>query len=321
MHTLAHDGRTVQPQGQSHQARKRPQPETPSVPIWRRRASHLILALSGVLPWGTQAQTLAPVNVEQSGAPQTASTADTSANTAAITAAIATRLQSLYPATRFGEVTPTPWPGLYEVPMGANLAYVDQSGRYFLFGHLYDMQQQQDLTAQRKEQLARVDFSVLPLADALTEVRGNGSRVLAIFSDPDCPYCRRLEADLKGLTDVTLHTFLMPLASLHPQARAKAISVWCATDRLQAWKGLMLQDRTPASAECEHPVDRIVALGERLGIQGTPTLIAADGRMMPGAASRDQIEAWLSRSSVSAHRDVKSPTGQAPLPQAQGAGR
>jgi len=317
MHTLAHDGRTVQPQDHAPRAPNRPQPETPSEQIWRRRASHLILALSGVLPWGTQAQTLDPVNVQQAGAAQAASTTDTTA----VTSSIAARLQSLYPATRFGEITPTPWPGLYEVPMGANLAYVDQSGRYFLFGHLYDMQQQQDLTAQRKEQLARVDFSVLPLADALTEVRGNGSRVLAIFSDPDCPYCRRLEADLKGLSDVTLHTFLMPLASLHPQARAKAVSVWCATDRLQAWKGLMLQDRTPAAADCEHPVDRNVTLGERLGIQGTPTLIAADGRMMPGAASREQIEAWLSRSSVSAHRDVKSPTGQAPLPQAQEAGR
>lgn len=229
----------------------------------------------------------------------TVSTVGVAASPTDTTALLGQRLQVLYPATRFGEVAPTPWPGLFEVTMGSNLAYVDASGRYFLFGHMYDMQAQQDLSAQRKEALARIDFAALPLGDALTEVRGNGERVLAVFSDPDCPYCRRLETDLRELTDVTLHTFLMPLASLHPQARRKAVSVWCAPDRLQAWKALMLRDQAPPEADCDHPVDRNIALGERLGIQGTPTLIAADGRIQPGAASLAHIEAWLNRSSPS----------------------
>ena len=205
------------------------------------------------------------------------------------------RLQALYPSTRFGAIHPTVWPGVFEVAMGANLAYVDATGRYFLFGHLYDMSQQRDLTAERRDAMARIDFGSLPLADALTEVRGNGTRTLAIFSDPDCPYCRRLEAELRGLDDVTIHTFLMPLASLHPAAHGKAVSVWCATDRLATWQALMLRDTLPPHADCPHPVDRNVALGEQLGINGTPTLIASDGRVLAGAASRDQIEAWLSR--------------------------
>ena len=205
------------------------------------------------------------------------------------------RLQALYPSTRFGATHPTAWPGVFEVAMGANLAYVDATGRYFLFGHLYDMRQQRDLTAERKDAMARIDFGSLPLADALTEVRGKGTRTLAIFSDPDCPYCRRLEAELRGLDDITIHTFLMPLASLHPAARGKAVSVWCATDRLATWQALMLRDALPPQADCPHPVDRNVALGEQLGINGTPTLIAGDGRVLAGAASRDQIEAWLSR--------------------------
>ncbi len=205
------------------------------------------------------------------------------------------RLQALYPSTRFGAIHPTAWPGVFEVAMGANLAYVDATGRYFLFGHLYDMRQQRDLTAERKDAMARIDFGSLPLADALTEVRGKGTRRLAIFSDPDCPYCRRLEAELRGLDDVTIHTFLMPLASLHPAARGKAVSVWCATDRLATWQSLMLRDAMPPQADCPHPVDRNVALGEQRGINGTPTLIAGDGRVLAGAASRDQIEAWLSR--------------------------
>jgi thiol:disulfide interchange protein DsbC len=227
------------------------------------------------------------------------------------------RLQALYPSTRFGEIRPTPWPGVFEVAMGANLAYVDASGQYFLFGHLYDMKAQRDLTAERKDTLARIDFNALPLGDAIKDVRGRGSRALAIFSDPDCPHCRRLEAELKSLSDVTIHTFLMPIASLHPQARAKAIAVWCANDRLGAWQALMTRGRVPPSADCAHPVDRNVALAERLGVTGTPTLVAADGRVLPGAASAEQINAWLSRSTTSAEGPAPSnpaaqTTGKAP---------
>jgi thiol:disulfide interchange protein DsbC len=223
------------------------------------------------------------------------------AETAAPTpSAIAARLQSLYPATRFGAVDTTPWPGVFEVVMGANLAYVDATGEYFLFGHLFDMKSQRDLTAERKDALARIDFATLPLADALREVRGSGRRTLAVFSDPDCPYCRKLEAESESLSDVTLYTFLMPIASLHPEARGKAIAVWCAQDRIAAWHALMRREETLPPQDCPHPVDRNVALAERLGISGTPTLVAADGRMLAGAASKAQIEAWLARATASA---------------------
>jgi len=248
-------------------------------------------------PGALQAQTSSPAQAQApSAAPGDARSGVTPAAAASADAStLVERLQALYPSTRFGAIHPTAWPGVFEVAMGANLAYVDATGRYFLFGHLYDMRQQRDLTAERKDAMARIDFGSLPLADALTEVRGKGTRRLAIFSDPDCPYCRRLEAELRGLDDVTIHTFLMPLASLHPAARGKAVSVWCATDRLATWQALMLRDALPPQADCPHPVDRNVALGEQLGINGTPTLIAGDGRVLAGAASRDQIEAWLSR--------------------------
>jgi thiol:disulfide interchange protein DsbC len=212
------------------------------------------------------------------------------------------RLKTLYPATNFGAVHATPWPGVFEVALGNQLAYVDASGQYFLFGHLFDMKAQRDLTAERKDSLARIDFATLPLADALKEVRGKGTRTLAIFSDPDCPYCRKLEADLTGLTDVTIYTFLMPLASLHPQAKAKAVAVWCAGDRIVAWRALMGRDEIPMSVDCPHPVDRNVALAERLGISGTPTLVAPDGRVLAGAVGLPQIEAWLARTTPDAAR-------------------
>ena len=278
-----------------------------SLPL--RRLAHLGAGiLLTALTSASTAETTAPVAPAMS-APSTTQPASATAPAAPTSSPVlAARLQSLYPATHFGAVNATPWPGVYEVVMGANLAYVDESGQFFLFGHLYDMKAQRDVTAEHKETLARVDFEALPFNDALKEVRGTGARVLAIFSDPDCPYCRQLESDLKTLTDVTLYTFLMPIASLHPNAREKAVAVWCAKDRIAAWHATMWDGATLPHAECANPVDRTIALGERLGISGTPTLIAKDGRILPGAASKAQLEVWLVHSTASAESaaDVKA---------------
>lgn len=224
-----------------------------------------------------------------------ASSAQTPASTPE---AVAQQLKRAHPNTSFGAIHPTPWPGVFEVSVGSNLAYVDGSGQYFLFGHLYDMKAQRDLTAERKDALNRIDFPALPLRDALTEVRGNGKRTLVIFSDPDCPHCRQLEHDIAKLTDITLHTFLLPIASLHPEARGKAIAVWCASDPIAAWHALMRKGESVASKPCDHPVDRNIELAERLGISATPTLVAADGRVRAGAGSLPQLEAWLNRTTT-----------------------
>mgnify|MGYP001356988696 FL=1 len=202
-------------------------------------------------------------------------------------------LKAAYPATTFRDIRPTPLPGIYEVTMGRNLAYVGSDGRYFLFGHLYDMREQRDLTADRLEAARLIDFASLPLADAITTVRGNGARVLAVFSDPDCPYCRKLEQELAKLDNVTVHTFLYPLAELHPEARQRAIAVWCAQDRAVAWQAMMVNGKAPPPAECAHPIDRNIALARKLGVEGTPALFDVRGRHLAGAAPAQRIEAFL----------------------------
>lgn len=198
-----------------------------------------------------------------------------------------------YPATQFGAVTPAPLPGLFEVVMGKNIIYTDESGRYFLFGHLYDMQLQRDLTAEIKEQVARIDFAALPLKDAVVRIKGKGTRKLEVFSDPDCPYCRNLEQEIALLDDVTVYTFLFPVESLHPNAAGKSLSVWCSKDASGAWEKLMVQGKNLPVADCDNPLARNVALAESLDIHGTPTLISEDGRMLPGAAPVAEIEKFL----------------------------
>jgi thiol:disulfide interchange protein DsbC len=182
------------------------------------------------------------------------------------------------------------------VVVGKKIAYTDRSGRYFMYGSLVDMQTKDDLTAARREELARIDVKKLPIADAIVRVNGKGRRAIYVFSDPDCPFCRRLEPELDKLDDVTVYIFLYPIESLHSDAARKAQSIWCQADergRPDLWHRVVMRTETIATTECDNPLKRNLALGESLGVLGTPTLVAADGRTLPGMAEAAVIDDWL----------------------------
>lgn len=198
-----------------------------------------------------------------------------------------------FPSTKITEVRKSELDGIYEVVMGKNIVYTDAKARYFLFGHLFDMPEQKDLTQVRLEQLSVIRFADLPKDEAIVFKRGDGRREVAVFSDPDCPYCRRLEPELAKLDNVTVYLYLMPL-SIHPEAKVKSINIWCAQEPQNAWRNLMLENKEPAAAkDCTNPVDKIATLGRDLGITGTPTLISGDGRIRKGALRAEEIDQWL----------------------------
>lgn len=217
---------------------------------------------------------------------------------------MADRLKELYPSTRITAVRQSEVSGLFEVTMGRNVAFTDGSGRYFVFGHLFDMREQKDLTAQRLSDINRIDFAQLPLQDAIKTVRGDGSRKLAVFSDPDCPYCKGLEGELAKLEDVTIYTFLYPLEGLHPEAKGKAERVWCAANPAKAWAALMTTGKLAESPKCATPIARINQLATSLGINGTPTIILQDGSLIPGAAPAAEINRRLAGQSTASEAAV-----------------
>lgn len=218
------------------------------------------------------------------------------------TVALRQTLTRLYPNTRFGDIQRSAISGLWEVWMGNNVAYVNDAGRHFIFGHLYDMQTQTDVTAARKEQAGlqaeaarpKIKFDDLPLADAIKVVRGNGQRKLAVFSDPLCPYCRKLEVELGKLDNVTIYTFLYPIDSIHPEAASVAQSIWCAKDKSSAWRQYMTSGKQPKPGRCDTPINRNVALATSSGIFGTPYLVFANGTQSPGAMPAAALEQRLS---------------------------
>lgn len=203
-------------------------------------------------------------------------------------------IETMYPKVRVQSITKTPYAGLYEVFLDGQIIYTDEKLSFLIAeGRLIDTKVRRDITAERMDELTRVDFASLPVDKAVKVVKGNGSRKLVVFSDPDCPYCKKLEKDLVGMTDVTIYTFLYPLEELHPDAPKKSRAIWCAQDRSKAWQDWMLNGQLAKSKECDAPLDEVAALGRKLGVTSTPTLIFANGKRVLGAYPAQEIEKLL----------------------------
>jgi thiol:disulfide interchange protein DsbC len=183
--------------------------------------------------------------------------------------------------------------GMFEVVIESEIVYVDETADYLITGHLFDTRTQEDLTSKRSEEVLRVDFSSLPLQLAFKIVRGDGSRPVAIFEDPNCPYCKRLERDIRTLNNTTIYVFLYPILS--DDSINKSTQVWCSKDPVAAWSKFMIDgqalDKAPEG--CKTPINDVLALGHRLSVTGTPTLVFADGRRAPGVIPLDLLEQMM----------------------------
>ena len=204
------------------------------------------------------------------------------------------KLTKLLSDTEIQSVRPSGVEGVVEVLLAGNrIVYCDLAGKHLFNGHLFELDTQKDLTEQRISEVTRIDPKELPLGDAFDVKHGNGKREVYLFEDPDCPYCKQFEEQLPDVADVTLHVFLYPLTSIHPHALTHARGIWCAKDRQKAWSDKMLKDIDPPPTECANPLDRNIALGTKLHIQGTPTLIFADGRIHEGTITANELERLL----------------------------
>ncbi len=201
--------------------------------------------------------------------------------------------QRLPDLPRVEEVRKTAIPGLFEVRVGdSDIIYTDAAANYVVQGEMLDLRTRRNLTQERVDALSTIPFASLPVKDAITIKYGNGSRQLAVFEDPNCPYCHRFEQDLQKVGDVTVHVFLYPV--LGPDSQAKAQAIWCARDSAAAWKNWMLRKQVPAPANCDTgALRRNVALGQKARVTGTPTLFFIDGSRVPGAIDARAIEQKL----------------------------
>ena len=218
-------------------------------------------------------------------------------------AAIKKSLEQKFPGAEVRGVTKTPYFGLWEVQLDDRLIYTDAKAKYLVIGAVYDSEAKVNLTEERQRKLNRVNVAQLPLDMAIKKVKGNGARTMYVFSDADCPFCARLEQELKNVDNVTIYTFLYPIDSLHPDAARKSRVIWCAPDRLQAWDAYYETGKLPDNAgDCDNPVARTVELGARYKVNATPTIVFADGTVIAGALPAPRLETELNTAEAEAKK-------------------
>ena len=216
-------------------------------------------------------------------------------------AAIRKALEPKLGGVRIDAILPTPIPGLFEIqfrtPDGVQVIYSDSTGNYAIQGNMYDFRSDRNLTEEKLRKLNVVKFDSLPLDLAVKIQRGNGKRVMAMFSDPYCPYCQQFEKTLQQIDDVTIYVFMYPI--IRPQNADHSKAVWCSPDRAKAWLDLALHTKRPAAAAtCDNPVDKVLELGRSLRINSTPTLILANGERIAGGLPLADMRDLLDQASA-----------------------
>lgn len=190
-------------------------------------------------------------------------------------------------------VQPTDYANLYEVQLGGNIVYTNEKAEFVLAGNLVDAKTKRDVTTERIEEISKVDFSTLPLAQAVKLVKGNGARKMAVFEDPNCGYCKKLHKELATLDNVTVYTFLFPI--LTPDSVTKANNVWCAKDQATVWTDWMNKGIEPQQATCDTPIEKNLALGQKLAVQGTPAIFFESGNRVNGYVPAARLNQELDR--------------------------
>lgn len=219
-------------------------------------------------------------------------------------------LQKAYPQNRIRLARETQVTGFYEVILGEGLSYVfitadnlekldlineknrDAYFQHWIFGGVfYDMKNQIDLTTPMKKLAQMVDVSKLPLENAITREAGKAENTLFVFTDPRCPFCKKLETELAKLENVRIHTFLTPLTSQHPDAKEVSARILCAKDKVRAFEDFMLKGKEISeSAQCQTTLEANERLMTELGIKGTPTIFFENGERATGALSAEAIQ-------------------------------
>jgi len=211
---------------------------------------------------------------------------------AADEAAIRRVMESKLGGAKIEGIAAAPVSGLYEVRYraaeGVQVFYTDANANYIISGKIFEARTSRNLTEERLRKLNAINFESLPLAQAVKVQRGNGKRVLVMFSDPYCPYCQRFEKVLQQVDDITIYVFMYPV--IRPELSEQSKAVWCAPDRAKAWLDLALNQKPPAvAATCDDPVEKNLQLGRTLHVTGTPTLILPTGERVSGGMQPDDL--------------------------------
>lgn len=215
-------------------------------------------------------------------------------------ATLTSNLKANMPDLQIDRINPTPFAGVYEVDSGRKVFYVDATGNYGLVGNLLDLKNKVSLTEQRTNDLNQIDWSKMPLDLAIKRVRGSGASRIAIFTDPDCPFCKRLEVEtIPYLQNVTIYYYLFPL-SIHANADSDSRKILCAENPESAMISFMAKGvalgKNSTCLNGTQKLPQMVKIGNDLvQVTGTPTIILPNGRIVSGLIPPDYLSRLITQ--------------------------
>ncbi|ROR29831.1 DsbC family protein [Inmirania thermothiophila] len=211
-------------------------------------------------------------------------------------AAVRAHLARILPDRSPDRVAASPVPGLYEAVYGTDVFYITADGRYVLQGDLIDLEARANLTEQARAGQRRALIEQVPESEMIVYGPADARHTVTVFTDIDCPYCRRLHAQMAEYNrlGIRIRYLAFPRAGIGSESYRKAVAVWCAQDRraamTEAKQGRPVPERT-----CDDPVARHYRLGRQVGVTGTPALVREDGRMIPGYVPPQRLLEILER--------------------------
>ena len=205
-------------------------------------------------------------------------------------------IQSLVPGATIDSIADAVIPGLVEVQVSGQVAYVSEDGKYLFQGSIYDINGKKDLTEASRAEVRQTALKDFGKDKRIIFSPANPKHTVTVFTDIDCGYCRKMHSQIAAYNKegIKMRYLMFPREGVGSDSFDKAVSVWCAADRreamTQAKRGENIERKT-----CDNPVQAQYELGQKLGVRGTPSMILEDGTMIPGYVPPTQLAELLAR--------------------------
>jgi thiol:disulfide interchange protein DsbC len=194
-------------------------------------------------------------------------------------------LKRLPPGSKLEDLRPSPIPGVYELAQGADISYLTADGKYFLDGNLYDMDSRENLTEVVRARARLAMISAVPESQMVIFSPKNPLYTITVFTDVDCAYCRKLHSEIAELNrlGVRVRYLFFPRTGPNTNSWKKAEVVWCSPDRNEALTRAKTGAQLDMTKTCDAtPVARDYALGQSIGVRGTPAIVTERGDYIAG---------------------------------------
>lgn len=209
--------------------------------------------------------------------------------------AVVRQLQQVFPEVQAEQVSLSPVPGLYELRVGPQIAYVSADGRYLLRGDIIELQTDTNVSERRRASARLEAIDDIGDGRMIVFTPKQVKHTINVFTDVDCGYCRKLHREIGQYMarGIRVRYLFFPRSGPNSEGWSKAEKVWCSADRRDALTRSKLGEVLPVKACSPTPVQEHFSLGISFGVTGTPAIITDAGELIPGYVPAAELDDYL----------------------------